>query len=208
MNDQTPDGADETREHDETKPKGGFRPWMAVPALGAFAVLSTFLIQLGREDTDVLPSQLIDKPAPSFALDGLGDTPGLSTEDLQGGGVKLVNVWASWCVPCRVEHPFIEALAEEGIPIHGINYKDDPDNALAFLEELGNPYTRIGADRSGRVGIDWGVYGVPETYVLDAEGRIVYRHVGPIQGNDVSTKIRPAIEAAGGTGAGGDPGES
>lgn len=177
-------------------PKGGFRPWMAVPLLGAVAVLSTFLLGLGREDADVLPSALIDKPAPEFALEGLGETPGLATADLKGGGPVLVNVWASWCGPCRVEHPWIEALAEQGHTVFGINYKDRPENAAAFLAELGNPYARIGVDESGRVGIDWGVYGVPETYVIDGEGRVVYRHVGPIQAGDVSKKILPAIEAA------------
>jgi len=176
--------------------RGGFRPWMAVPALGAVAVLSTFLLGLGREDADVLPSMLIDKPAPEFALDGLGDRPGLETADLAGGGVKLVNVWASWCGPCRVEHPFLMALSWEGVTLHGINYKDDPENAEGFLTELGDPYERVGADTTGRVGIEWGVYGVPETYVIDGQGHIVYRHVGPIQGRDVSTKIRPAMEEA------------
>lgn len=182
---------------DEPK-RSGFRPWMVIPALGAFAVVSTFFIGLGREDQDVLPSQLIDRPAPDFALDGvegLEGVPGLSTADLMGGGVKLVNVWASWCVPCRAEHPFIEALADE-VPVHGLNYKDDPEAARTFLAELGNPYTRIGADRSGRVGIEWGVYGVPETYVIDGEGRVRYRHVGPINPGDIEKRIRPAIEAA------------
>jgi len=182
---------------DEPK-RSGFRPWMIVPALGAFAVVSTFFVGLGREDQDVLPSQLIDRPAPDFALDGvegLDGVPGLATADLTGGGVKLVNVWASWCVPCRAEHPFIEALAEE-LPVHGLNYKDDPQAARTFLAELGNPYTRIGADESGRVGIEWGVYGVPETYVIDGEGRVRYRHVGPINPGDIEKRIRPAIEAA------------
>ncbi|MGF1501048.1 MAG: DsbE family thiol:disulfide interchange protein [Paracoccaceae bacterium] len=187
----------ETRS-DETSEAGpgGFRPWMVVPLLGAFAVLSSFLIGLTRDDADILPSALIDQPVPQFALDGLGDRPGLSTADLTAPGVKLVNVWASWCGPCRVEHPWIEALAQEGHTIHGLNYKDKAEGAEAFLAELGDPYTRIGVDDTGRVGIDWGVYGVPETYVIDGNGRIVYRHVGPINTGDVSSKILPAIEEA------------
>ena len=188
-------------ETDRPAAKGGFRPWMLVPLLGAFAVLSTFLLGLGREDADVLPSALIDKPAPEFALPGLDGGPGLARADLVGGGVKLVNIWASWCVPCRAEHPWIEALAEEGHTVHGINYKDQPENAAGFLAELGNPYERIGVDASGRVGIDWGVYGVPETYVVDAQGNIVYRHVGPIQAGDLAKRILPAIEAAAAAGA-------
>ena len=186
-------GTDETQEPARS---GGFRPWMLVPALGALMVIASFFVGLGREDADKLPSALIDKPVPEFQLDGLGDVPGLSTADLKGGGVKLVNIWASWCKPCRHEHPWIEALAEEGITVHGINYKDEPANARSFLDELGNPYTRIGVDRRGRVGIDWGVYGVPETFVVDDAGRIVYKHIGPIQAGDIEGRIRPAIERA------------
>ncbi len=186
------------REHapQDTPPRGGFRPWMVVPLLGAFAVLSTFLLGLGREDANVLPSALIDKPAPEFDLAGLGDTPGLSTADLKGPGVKVVNIWASWCGPCRVEHPWITALSQEGHTVYGINYKDTPEGAERFLAELGNPFERIGVDDTGRIGIDWGVYGVPETFVIDGQGRIAYKHVGPINTGDLSAKILPAIEAA------------
>lgn len=185
-------------EHSAGAPaKSGFRPWMLIPALGAFMVMSTFLLSLGREDKDVLPSVLIDKPAPEFALGPLKDgAPGFSTADLKAPGVKLVNIWASWCGPCRIEHPYIEALAREGIVVHGINYKDSPDNAERFLAELGDPYTLIGTDESGRVGIEWGVYGVPETFVIDGKGHIVYKHVGPIQGPDIEKRIRPAIAEA------------
>ncbi|MEM1344005.1 MAG: DsbE family thiol:disulfide interchange protein [Pseudomonadota bacterium] len=178
------------------KPRATIRPWMVVPALGAFMVLSSFLVGLSREDTETLPSALIDRPAPEFALNGLAGTPGLSTADLKEPGVKLVNIWASWCVPCRIEHPWIKGLAEEGLTVHGINYKDTPEGATAFLDELGNPFTRIGADTTGRTGLDWGVYGVPETFVLDSEGRIVYKHVGPIQAGDIAKRLRPAIEEA------------
>ena len=106
--------------------------------------------------------------------------------------------WASWCAPCRVEHPHLETLADEGIPIYGVNYKDEPGKALGFLEELGDPYAAIGADASGRMALDWGVYGVPETYVIDAEGTIVTRFAGPITERVLETTIMPAIEEAGG----------
>ena len=112
------------------------------------------------------------------------------------GGVKLVNYWASWCAPCRVEHPHLEALAEEGVTIYGVNYKDQPGNALGFLEELGDPYTAIGADPNGRMALDWGLYGVPETYVIDGEGRVVLRFPGPITERVLEGQIRPAIEKA------------
>ena len=188
------DPVDETEER-----RGGFRLWMLIPALGAAAVLSVFMLGLQRENVMVLPSPLIDKPVPEFALEPLIEgRPGLSTADLEAPGVKLVNVWASWCGPCRVEHPQLIALAGRGIKLYGINYKDEPANATAFLEELGDPFERIGADTTGRTGIDFGVYGVPETFVVDGNGTIVYKHVGPIMPQDIERYILPAVEKAGG----------
>jgi len=110
--------------------------------------------------------------------------------------VTLVNYWASWCAPCRVEHPNLEELAESGITIYGVNYKDKPGNALGFLEELGNPYAAMGADAQGRMALDWGVYGVPETYVIDGDGQIVLRFAGPITDRVMEKTILPAIEKA------------
>ena len=172
------------------------RLWMLVPALGALMVMAVFLLGLQDENRQVLPSALLDKRAPDFQLPALqADAPGLGTSEMTAPGVKLVNIWASWCGPCRVEHPYIEALAKDGVTVHGINYKDTDANAQAFLEELGNPYTLIGADRDGRAGIEWGVYGVPETFVVNGEGTIVYKHVGPITSRDLD-KVRAAIQAA------------
>ncbi len=110
--------------------------------------------------------------------------------------MKLVNFWASWCGPCRAEHPSLARLAAEGVPIYGINYKDEPEKALGFLGELGNPYAGIGADPAGRTAIDWGLYGVPETFVIDGEGRILLRFAGPITERSLASDIRPAIAAA------------
>jgi len=145
----------------------------------------------------IIPSALIDKPVPQFDLPPIeGRPPGLRTGDLKGQ-VQIVNVFASWCGPCRVEHPLLMDLQRRGIaPLHGLNYKDSPANARAFLAETGDPYAKVGADRDGRVGIEWGVYGVPETFVIDAEGRIVYKHVGPLMPYDVKEKLLPAIERA------------
>jgi cytochrome c biogenesis protein CcmG/thiol:disulfide interchange protein DsbE len=112
------------------------------------------------------------------------------------GGVKLVNYWASWCAPCRAEHRFLEQLQDEGIPIYGINYKDEPDNALAFLHELGDPYAGLAADETGRTALDWGLYGVPETYVIAADGTIVLRFAGPITESILESTIRPAMAEA------------
>lgn len=162
-----------------------------------FAGLATlFYVGMQREDPDALPSVRIDKPAPPMTLGTLGGEPGFSDDTLNGPGVKLVNYWASWCAPCRAEHPTLEALAAEGIPIYGINYKDDPAKALAFLNELGNPYSGLGTDDSGRTAIDWGVYGVPETFVIDRDGKVVFRFAGPITRRALEEKVRPAINAA------------
>jgi cytochrome c biogenesis protein CcmG/thiol:disulfide interchange protein DsbE len=146
-------------------------------------------------DPSTLPSPLIDKPAPTFELPPLAgrDGPGFSSADLEGR-VSLVNVFASWCIPCRVEHPLLMALAEDGVAIYGIDYKDPADKAAGWLAELGDPYRAIGADQDGRVAIDWGVYGVPETFVVDAEGRIRHRHVGPLQQRDIANTIKPLLE--------------
>ena len=149
-------------------------------------------------DPSVLPSALLDKPVPAFELppiEGRGGE-GLRSADL-AGGVALVNVFASWCVPCRAEHPVLLGLAERGVPIYGINYKDRPEQARAWLEELGDPFKSIGADRDGRVSIDWGVYGVPETFVIGPDGRIRHKFVGPLQPRDVEDTLLPLIAELG-----------
>lgn len=152
---------------------------------------------LRRDNPDELPSALLDKPAPAIdRLTPLRADPAPTAADLTAPGVKLVNFWASWCGPCRAEHPVLEQLAAEGIPIIGINYKDQPGQALAFLADLGDPFALIGADASGRTGLDWGIYGVPETFVLDAEGRILLRFPGPLNAAIVDSRIRPAIAKA------------
>ena len=164
------------------------------------AVFGFYLHQIGTGEKDAaeVPSVLIGKPAPQFDLPPIeGMEGGLRTADLRGA-VALVNVFASWCPPCQQEHPFLMRLARAGVPVYGINIKDRPKNARAFLRRLGNPYRRIGADMTGRVSIEWGVYGYPETFVLDREGRIRYRHVGPILAHDLETRIVPLLEELGG----------
>ena len=171
-------------------------PLMVAPPVifGALAVL--FYVGMYRDDPNALPSTRIGQPAPALELVPLGDGPVLEDADLRTGEVTLVNYWASWCAPCRVEHPHLTTLAEEGVTIHGINFKDAPGNALGFLAELGDPYTRMGADPEGRTALDWGVYGVPETYVLDGAGRIVLRFAGPITSAVLEDRIRPALAEA------------
>ena len=162
-----------------------------IPVIVFAAVGIGLAVGLTR-DPGTLPSALLDRPVPAFELPALEGGDGLSSADLKGR-VSLVNVFASWCVPCRVEHPVLMRLAEEGVPIFGINYTDPADRAQAWLGELGNPFEKIGADRNGRVGIEWGVYGVPETFVVDAEGRIRHRHVGPIQARDLERTLLPIL---------------
>jgi cytochrome c biogenesis protein CcmG/thiol:disulfide interchange protein DsbE len=165
-----------------------------VPVALFAGLLAAFAIGL-RHDPHLLPSALIDRPAPDFALPGLYETThGLGRDDL-GGHIALVNFFASWCAPCREEHQELMALTRRpGVRLDGIAYKDKPEDSRAFLDRFGNPYGRIGVDRNGTTAIDFGVYGVPETYVVAASGRIRYRHVGPLTADDVKEKILPLIE--------------
>ncbi len=142
-----------------------------------------------------LPSALEGRAAPAMEVTPLGDLVLPVDADLKAPGVKLVNFWASWCQPCRAEHPLLDQLKAEGVVIIGINYKDKPEDALGFLAEMGNPYAKIGAD-SGRMAVDWGVYGVPETYVIDSNGVVVLRMAGPITAGNLAGVIRPAIAKA------------
>jgi cytochrome c biogenesis protein CcmG/thiol:disulfide interchange protein DsbE len=165
------------------------------------AVLFYFGLRAG--DPNLLPSALIGKPVPATDLPPLPGlardgqpVPGLTNAMLKGG-VSLVNVWASWCVPCHDEVPFLETLGKDKrIKLYGINYKDAPDNARRFLNRYGNPFVATGRDDSGRTSIDWGVYGVPETYLISRDGRILYKLVGPITADNLQSAVMPAIEKA------------
>lgn len=163
--------------------------------LAAFTAIALwFAIGLTRDPSRV-PSALLDRPVPEFALPALAGAgvAALSSGDLRSK-VALVNVFASWCVPCRVEHPILMRLAREsGLTLYGISYKDKAEDSARFLRELGNPYAAIGHDESGRVGIEWGVYGVPETFVIDRTGHIRHKHVGPISPKDLQETILPLI---------------
>jgi len=171
-------------------------PLMLAPPLLFLGLAALFFVGMQRDDPNALPSAREGQQAPAVALVPLGEGAPLTDADLRADGVKLVNYWASWCAPCRVEHPHLMTLAEEGIPILGINYKDEPANALRFLRELGDPYARLGADPTGRTALEWGLYGVPETYVIDGEGRVVLRFAGPITPEILEKRIRPAIAEA------------
>lgn len=176
-----------------------------LPAL-FFAGLAVLLwMRLYAGDPSRLPSALIGHEAPDFDLPAMAGlttsdgkpVPGLARADLGHGRVTVVNVWASWCVPCRAEHPFLLRLSQmDRVRLVGINYKDDPENALRFLGELGNPFAAVGVDAKGRAAIDWGVYGVPETFIVDGKGRIAYKQVGPINETILTETILPEIDKA------------
>lgn len=168
-------------------------PLMLAPPVVFAGLAALFLFGMARENPNELPSALAGKQAPDFEVEPLGSLESFDSSILADGNVKLVNFWASWCAPCRVEHPTLMRLEAEGMPIYGINYKDEPDNALNFLENLGDPYRAIGADRTGRSAIDWGVYGVPETYLVDGNGKIITRIAGPVTERELTNRLRPKL---------------
>ena len=170
---------------------------LLLPLFVFVALATVFLLRLETGgDPGAIPSALIGKPAPDFDLPPLEGVarPGLARSDLDGQ-VTVVNVFASWCGPCRLEHPHLMELAKDDrVRLVAINYKDRPGNAVAFLADLGNPYAAIGVDANGRAGIDWGLYGVPETFIVDRDGIIRYKLVGPIGDETLDTVIRPEID--------------
>jgi cytochrome c biogenesis protein CcmG/thiol:disulfide interchange protein DsbE len=162
----------------------------------AFATLAVWFALALRPDHDsqLLPSALIDKPAPPFDLANLNGGPGLARDALKGQ-VVVVNFFASWCVPCRVEQPILMRLAQqEHVALYGIDYKDKPDDARRVLAQLGDPYRAIGTDPDGTTGINFGVYGVPETYVIDKTGEIRKRFVGPLTADEVTQELLPLLK--------------
>ena len=174
-----------------------------LPLVLFLALAALFLVRLFSGDPGRIPSALIGHPAPAVDLppvvglerDGK-PIPGLAAADFCGN-VTLVNVWASWCIPCHDEAPFLLELAgDTRIRLVGINYKDQPDNARRFLNRYGNPFAASGADQNGRAAIEWGVYGVPETFLIGRDGRIAYKLVGPVNAENFEREVKPAIEKA------------
>ena len=190
----------------ETDKNAAPRPLLIFLPLFFFATLvALFLVRLYSGDASLLPSALIGRQVPAFVLppvEGLPDKQGFSDADLRQGKVTLVNVFASWCVPCHQEHELIMRLSADplvtsaGVRVLGLAYKDDPQNIKRFLAEGGDPFARIGADRKGRTAIDWGVYGVPETFIVKGDGTIAYRFVGPVTEDSYRETILPEIKKA------------
>jgi cytochrome c biogenesis protein CcmG/thiol:disulfide interchange protein DsbE len=176
---------------------------MVLPLIAFIGLALLFFFRLGSGDPSKIPSALIGRPAPQTVLpplDGLqtngAQVPGLDASAFKGK-VSLVNVWASWCVPCHDEAPLLVDLAKDGrFQVVGINYKDTPDNARRFLGRYGNPFHLVGTDANGRASIEWGVYGVPETFVVGREGTILYKLVGPITPDNIKSVLMPQLEKA------------
>jgi cytochrome c biogenesis protein CcmG/thiol:disulfide interchange protein DsbE len=184
-------------------PRRAPRWMMLLPLIAFAAVAGLFFVRLYSGDSSLLPSALIGRPVPHFDLPPLAgiETPGLSDGDLRRGRVTLVNVFASWCVPCHAEHQILMGIAgdpqlQARVGLVGLAYKDAPENTRRFLGQGGNPYARIGVDASGRTAIDFGVYGVPETYVIKGDGTIAYRFVGPLSEESLRQVLLPQIAAA------------
>lgn len=173
-----------------------FSPLALLPPVIFAAIAAMFAWGMFREDPDAFPLAIQGQVVPDLALEDVAGAQPFTSETLKQPGVKLVNFWASWCGPCRVEHPALMRLREEGLPIYGINYKDKPEDAAAFLAELGDPYIAQGSDRNGRNGLDWGVVAMPETFVVDGNGVILLRHPGAVTSRIIDEVIRPALADA------------
>ena len=180
----------------ETEPKRT-RIWVVLIPVLIFAGLALMFWRGLSGNPSEIPSALIGKPVPDFdlhAVDGL-NVPGFADEDLKKGKVTVVNVWASWCAPCRIEHPLLQELAKRtDIQLFGMNYKDEPENAVRFLNTLGQPFAAVGMDRDGRTAVDWGVYGVPETFIVDGQGMIRHKHIGPLTPEAIAGEMASEIE--------------
>jgi cytochrome c biogenesis protein CcmG, thiol:disulfide interchange protein DsbE len=171
------------------------RAFYLLPLLVFLVIVTYFSVSLRPgHDTHELPSAMVEKPAPAFDLAGLGDGQPLALTALKGQPF-VINFFASWCVPCRIEHPLLMRLAQQNhLPLYGIAYKDKPEDAARLLATYGDPYRQIGMDGDGRTGLDFGVYGVPETYVIDGTGRIRQRFVGPLTADKVEQQLLPLLK--------------
>ncbi|HLW92137.1 MAG TPA: DsbE family thiol:disulfide interchange protein [Roseiarcus sp.] len=172
-------------------------PLIVVAGLGAL-----FFARLFAGDASRIPSALIGQGAPPINLPGLDGAPGLADADLRQGRVSIVNIFGSWCLPCHAEHPTLMALvadkdlAAKGVKLYGVAQKDDPENLRRFLGAKGDPYAKIGLDADGRAGVDWGVYGVPETFIVKGDGTIAYKFIGPMDADTMASVVRPEIVKA------------
>ncbi|MFY0596125.1 MAG: DsbE family thiol:disulfide interchange protein [Cognatishimia sp.] len=170
-------------------------PLMIAPPAIFAGLAALFFFGMQRDNPDELPSAMVGREAPAVEVTELGFLAPFTDADLRNGELTLVNFWASWCAPCRAEHPTLMQLQDEGIKIMGVNYKDNAQNGAAFLEELGDPFAKGGADTNGKMALNWGVYGVPETYLVDGDGKILLRIAGPLVQRELEKRLRPILDA-------------
>ena len=171
-------------------------PLMVAPPLIFAALAALFFFGMLRDNPNDLPSVFINRPVPAVPGDVLPGRPGFDDADLRAGEVSVVNFWASWCPPCRAEHPTLHALAEEGIRLYGVNFKDTAAQANRYLDDDGNPFAGIAFDPQGRTAIEWGVTGPPETFIIAGDGTVLYKFVGPLIGDDYRQRFRPELDKA------------
>ena len=172
------------------------KPLMLIPPLVFLGLATLFLVGMFRANPDELPSAFIGKQAPGLPEAAVAGTVLLTDADLRAVEITIVNFWASWCPPCRAEHPTLLALRDQGYRVAGINFRDDPENAAQYLVDYDNPFFATGFDRPGRVSIDWGVTAPPETFIVDGDGSVLFRFVGPLVGSDYEQRFLPALAAA------------
>ncbi|SNT74305.1 DsbE family thiol:disulfide interchange protein [Paracoccus seriniphilus] len=170
-------------------------PLVALPPLAFAALAGMFLWGMGRDDPDALPSTMVGRPAPAVSETTLPGKTQLTHEMLQQPGVKLVNFWASWCPPCRAEHPTLTELSKQ-LPVYGIDLKDPEANAMSFLTQDGDPFHALATDPKGRTAIEWGVTAPPETFIIDGEGNVLFRFAGPMVREDYTNRFLPQLEKA------------
>lgn len=172
------------------------KPLMLIPPVVFAAMAGLFAAGMLRDDDGQLPSTFIGQQAPAVPAEGLPGTTALTDADLRSGEVTIVNFWASWCPPCRAEHPELIELAQQGYRVAGINFRDTADNAAAYLAEETDPFFALGFDPSGRASIDWGVTAPPETFIIAGDGTVLFRYAGPLVGSDLEQRFLPALQAA------------
>ena len=173
-----------------------FPPLIILPPLIFLGLAFLFILGVKRENPNNLPSVFINKPAPPITETPLKSFTSVSLDEIKSPSIKLVNFWASWCPPCRAEHPKLLELSEQGVQIIGINFNDNEDNASLYLKESGNPFTSIAFDPSGKTAIDWGVTAPPETFIINSKGVVIFRFAGPLVGTDYENRFAPVLKDA------------